>query len=178
MLIEEILNKYEIEKLSEKHDLKNFSCGMEDMDKFLQDDALNQQQKNLNVSYLVLYNKEIIGFYSIFTDNIPYNKLNLKEENKYNTYPAVKIGRLAVSKKYKGNKIGTLILDNICGEIKKFSKKLGIKFVLVDSYCSIRKFYLKNYFNQIKLQKPKKSKRIAERNSKKTILMYKDIAKI
>lgn len=32
MTIEDIVNNYHYEKLSSKHDLSNFSCGVEDLD--------------------------------------------------------------------------------------------------------------------------------------------------
>ena len=35
------------------------------MDEFLKKDALNQQNENLSVTYLVRYNEEIIGFFSL-----------------------------------------------------------------------------------------------------------------
>ena len=78
---------------------------------------------------------------------------------KYKSYPSVKIGRLGVNINYKGLKIGTMILDDICMDIKELSEEIGIKFIVVDSYCSARKFYLKNSFTQINLHNPKKSKK-------------------
>ena len=51
MTIERIKNEYIIDKLNEKSDLDTFSCGLEDMDEFLKNDALNQQNENLSVTY-------------------------------------------------------------------------------------------------------------------------------
>lgn len=65
MCIENIKNNYYIVKLNENHDLNNFSCGLEDMDDFLKSDALEQQNENLNVTYLAMYNHEIVGFFFI-----------------------------------------------------------------------------------------------------------------
>lgn len=63
-------------------------------------------------------------------------------------------------------------------DIKELSEEIGIKFIVVDSYCSARKFYLKNSFTQINLHNPKKAKRKALRDKHKTITMFKDIKKI
>ncbi len=66
MYIEDIKNNYYIVKLNEKQDLSDFSCGLDDMDDFLKNDALDQQEDNLNVTYLAKYREEIIGFF-LFT---------------------------------------------------------------------------------------------------------------
>ena len=47
MTIEKIKNEYIINKLNENNDLDIFSCGLDDMDEFLKNDALNQQNENL-----------------------------------------------------------------------------------------------------------------------------------
>lgn len=70
MMLENIKDNYYIVKLTEKHDLNKFSCGLEDMDDFLKNDALDQQAENLNVTYLAMYNNEIIGFFSLLSDII------------------------------------------------------------------------------------------------------------
>lgn len=58
MCIYDIKNNYYIVKLNEKHDLNGFSCGLDDMDDFLKNDALFQQEEKLNVTYLAKYHDE------------------------------------------------------------------------------------------------------------------------
>lgn len=60
-----ILDNYHYEKLSPKHDLSKFSCGVEDLDEFLKKDALKQQEQNLNVTYLAIFEEKILGYVSI-----------------------------------------------------------------------------------------------------------------
>lgn len=139
---------------------------------------LKEQKENLSVTYLAIYQSEILGFITILTDSIPYNIVKNDVETKYKSYPSVKIGRLGVNINYKGLDIGTMILDDISRDIKELSEEIGIKFIIVDSYCSARKFYLKNSFTEMKLPNPKKAKRKSLRNPHKTITMFKDIKKI
>ena len=124
MATNDILSNYHYEKLSPNHDLTKFSCGVDDRDDFLKSDALKQQEKNLNVTYLAVYDDEILGYVSILADSIRCRQIDKNISTKYPDYPAVKIGRLAVDKKYKGMHIGTAILDSICKLIKKMSKKM------------------------------------------------------
>lgn len=177
MTIEDMKNNYHYEKLSSKHDLSNFSCGVKDLDEFLKEDALNQQEQNLSVTYLAIYENKILGYVSILADTIECKTIS-KIKGKYPSYPAVKIGRLAIDKKYKGQGLGNEILDSICIIIKKISNKLGISFITVDSYCNARKFYLKNEFKYGIVHNPQKLKRTSLRNKTTSIHMYKDIKKI
>ena len=178
MEIKEIKNNYHYEKLSSKHDLSRFSCGVKDLDEFLKLKALKEQEEHLSVTYLAIYQEEILGFITILNDNIPYNIVKNNVETKYKSYPSVKIGRLGVNIKFKGLHFGTMILDDISRDIKELSEEIGIKFIVVDSYCHARKFYLKNSFTSMNLHNPKKVKRVSLKNKNKTVTLFKDINKI
>ena len=151
METEYIKNNYSIKTLSHDDDLSNFSCGLDDMDDFLINDALEQQENNLNVTYLVLCDNQIIGFFSLLADSIKIKDIDEEYDISYETSPAIKIGRLAIDEKYRSKGIGTVILDNICKNIKIISKKVGIRFITIDAYCGVRKFYYKNEFKHFKI---------------------------
>lgn len=170
--------EYNITKLTKEHDLSNFNCGLEDMDNFLKDDALDQQEENMNTTYLLTYQNKILGFFSLLADRIDIKDIPEEYNCKYKSFPAIKIGRLAIDKDYQNKGLGTKILDNICSEIKDMSLKIGVKFITIDAYCNVREFYYKNAFQHIKIERPKKLKRTAERNDKTTITLYKDLKRI
>ena len=178
MYIEDIKNNYYIVKLNEKHDLNDFSCGLDDMDDFLKNDALGQQEDNLNVTYLAKYHEEIIGFFSLLSDIIKLKDIENEYDLPYRTCPTVKIGRLAVNEKYNSLGLGTVLLDNTCYQIKRISDILGVRFITVDAYCNVRGFYYKNEFNHLKIHNEKKLRRSAERNPYLTVSLYKDLKRI
>lgn len=178
MNFEDIIDNYHYEKLSPEHDLSDFSCGVEDLDEFLKKDALKEQKENLSVTYLAIYDNQILGFVTILNDSIPYSIVKNETKRKYKIYPSVKIGRLGVNTNFKGLHLGSMILDDISQDIKELSEEIGIKFIVVDSYCNARKFYLKNSFTQMNMHNPKKAKRKSLRSKNKTITLYKDISKI
>lgn len=117
MNIKDIIENYHYEKLNSSHDLTSFSCGVKDLDDFLKDDALNYQERNLSVTYLAMYGGEIIGYVSLLADTIAYEKIKNDASIRLREYPAVKIGRFAVSKKYSGQHFGQELLDNTCKQI-------------------------------------------------------------
>ena len=132
----------------------------------------------MSVTYLAMYGGEIIGYVSLLADSIPHKKIKNDMHIQLKKYPAVKIGRFAISEKYKGQSFGQELLINTCNQIKKIADSIGVYFITVDAYCNARGFYSKSAFEHVNIHNPKKAKRIAKKNSKKTILMFKKIDRI
>ena len=65
-------------------DLTKFDCGNEDLNEFLRDDSLKQQNAMLNITYLVIYREEIIGYFTLSTDNIKLSNLKKEYKEKFN----------------------------------------------------------------------------------------------
>ena len=66
-------------------------------------------------------------------------------QKRLKSYPAVKIGRLAVSAELRGMAIGSFLLDFI----KRYfttDNKTGCRFITVDAYAAAIPFYLRNGF--------------------------------
>ncbi len=77
-----------------------------------------------------------------FPKELSFRKRNLK------TYPAIKIGRLAVCKEESG--YGTMIVQWIIDFAIKLNETVGCKFITVDAYRTSVGFYEKKgfeYFN-------------------------------
>lgn len=190
MKIEDIKENYYFETLTEEHDLSDFDCGDEDLNNFLKDDALAQQQEKLNVTKLVMCDGKIIGYTSLLTDtlklkNIKDEKLRLKIKGKLGVtsknreISAVKIGRFAIDRRYSGKGIGSHILDNILGNLKKISENdVGFRFIIVEGYAKAFNFYVvKNGF--ISLEKDEKKVEnidfISQRDPTKRFTLYFDL---
>ena len=163
MKIKEIEDNYYFENLSENHDLSDFDCGDKDLNDFLKNDALAQQNARLNVTKLIMCDGNIIGFTSLLTDGIMIKKirnekvkLEIKEKLNINSnkksISAVKIGRLAIDKKYARKGLGSHILNNILKNLKDISEKeVGFRFIIVEGYAKAFNFYVtKNGFEHLK----------------------------
>lgn len=109
------------------------------------------------VTYLLEDIKEdiTVAYFSLLADKISFNPEEKSVWNKLNrsipnskrrrSYPAVKIGRLAVSEKYAGKGVGTFVLDSIKYAFTTV-KRLGCRFLTVDALHSAIPFYEKNGF--------------------------------
>lgn len=192
MDIEYIKENYYFEILNEKHDLSNFECDSNDLTNFLKNDALKQQDMNFNLTQLVICDNEIVGFFSLLTDTLKLKTLennNLKKEIKLeldisenNEIPAIKIGRLAIDKKYSKKGLGSHILRNILLSILNLSKtKVGLRFVTVDAYATALNFYVKkNNFSSRKsdTETLKKIDKIKKQNPNRSFILYLDLKDI
>jgi hypothetical protein len=63
---------FRIEKLRRDHPVDGFSCGREELDRFLIRHALTNQQANASQTYLGLHEATIAGFYSLVVGEVAY----------------------------------------------------------------------------------------------------------
>lgn len=125
-----------------------FTCGASDLDEFLYKDAMAYENDLMGKTYCWLLkedNTKIVGFVtlanaSIQTTHLQNNpKRHLHKNIAYNkqgrTYPAVLIGRIAVSKDYQGKdfRTGTQMMDFIKKWFMAYDNKTGCRYVLVDA---------------------------------------------
>lgn len=151
------LSKLRQFQLTEGTDIKPFKCADADLNGFLFEDAKHFQKELMAVTYLLEYmeHNKTAAYYSLLADKIIFNpdekgvwnKLNRNIPNpkRRRSYPAIKIGRLAVSEEFSGNGLGTFILDNIKYAFTNV-KRLGCRFITVDALSSAVHFYEKNGF--------------------------------
>ena len=80
-----------------------------------------------------------------------WNKINraIANEKRKRNYPAVKIGRLAISKKYAGLGLGKLIIQSVQEIYTNNQQQAGCRFITVDAYSNALGFYEKNRFNYL-----------------------------
>ncbi|HHY00144.1 MAG TPA: hypothetical protein GX531_02020 [Methanothermobacter sp.] len=138
-----------IVKLSSNHDLTGFRCD-DDLDEFIQLDALPQRDDRLNQTYVCKYEEEIIAFFTVSADSVKINRKDKKRLGvNYPDFPAIKIGRLAFHEDYKGRHVGGTIIMYVIGLALKLGEEVGVRFISVDAYRGIEKFYEKNFFVEL-----------------------------
>ena len=134
--------------------IKSFNCGDADLNDFLYSDAINYFKSMMALTYL-LEDKvadKTVAYYSLMNDKIVFdpenrsfwNRLNRKIANskRRKEYPAVKIGRLAVSSEYTGLHIGTSIILQI-KHVFATMRRSACRFITVDAYAEAVPFYEK-----------------------------------
>lgn len=142
-------------RLNEEYTFKPFDCGNHDLNLFLFDDSKTYLKNRLSVTYILENDKETIGYFSVSNDKLSIADTTkakwrrIKRLFSHNMhrkdYPAVKIGRLAIDKRYQGSRIGSDILNFIKCMFKE-NNRTGCAFITVDALPAALTFYIKNRF--------------------------------
>ena len=158
-----ILEKIKIVRLEEDTPISSFDCGDIDLNDFLHNDSKNYLKSMLAVTYLVKVENEIAAYFCLSYDGLTrttiltaeektlWNKVGRKIPNskRRQTYPAVKIGRLAVSQKFSGLGLGTQMLLSVREMYLSEPHHAGCRFITVDAYRSALPFYERNDFRYL-----------------------------
>jgi len=147
--------------LTEGYPIKPFDCEDEDLNDFLFNEATPYQKELLATTFVMENDKQTLGYYSLLNDSLqlredmfasksqfrkflrelmPYPKRHLK------TIPALKIGRLAIDKSFKGKGLGSVIMANIISKCIKMNKEQACRLITVDAYKQAIPFYQKMGF--------------------------------
>lgn len=158
------LKGYSLIKLTEDTIIKPFDCNDEDLNDFLIHEAKKYYKEHLATTFIIENNDITVAYYSILNDSLRIenekfaskSKLkrflkNLVSHNKrhLNYFPAVKIGRLAVSNNIQKLGLGTIIVNNIIKYSIGINNECACKLITVDAYSKSLSFYEKAGFEYL-----------------------------
>lgn len=166
-----------LNRLTQDHLIRPFDCNEKDLNEFLFNDSKDLQRNLLWVTYIFETPSETIAYFSVANDRLLISiddhksfkhELRSKYKNQsilyklfeQSDFPAVKLGRFAVTKEYQRQGIGSYLIDYI----KYFfinNNKTGCAFITVDALnkCNSLNFYEKNKFEPLTLKDYKDSTR-------------------
>lgn len=150
---------YTVRRLNIGDVIPSFDCSDEDLNDFLLNDASLYRNALLSVTYVVESKTTgiVIAYFSLsndkisisdFEDKTEFNRFRRHKfvnEKRLRSYPAIKIGRLAISKSVQRQSIGTYLLEFI-EDYFVVDNKSGCRFVTVDAYADAIPFYIKNNY--------------------------------
>ncbi|MBD5320533.1 MAG: GNAT family N-acetyltransferase [Bacteroides sp.] len=173
MTFDEFYRDFSIRKLNLGERVAAFSCGDEDLDDFVLNDAPLYREALLAVTYVIERNadRKVVGYFSLANDRIAikdfptnneFNKFRrhrFVNEKRLTNYPAAKLCRFALSQDVKGLGIGRMLMDFM----KRYfvsENKTGCRFLTVDAYRTAEGFYKKNGFMFLNSADVEKSTRL------------------
>lgn len=144
-------------KLTPESKIKPFDCGDDDLNEFFIKDSVRFTEKLLAVTYVIEDDINTIAFFSLLNDKVSVLDTDSKRKwikkflskqpsgKKFNSYPAMKIGRLGVSILHQRQGYGADIL-NWAKDLFITNNRTGCRYITVDAYRESLEFYKKNGF--------------------------------
>ena len=145
-------DELQIVPLSERHGLVSFSSTSAELNEFLINDALKDQEKMISRTYLCFRKETLAGFMTLLTDTLEVRLVHQNEGVEgypYRKYPAIKIGRIAVDRSLVKTGIGRFLLLAAIGKALSISKEIGCRYITVDSKFDSIDFYKKHNFKLV-----------------------------
>jgi len=148
-----------LEDLEEK---KPFDCGDAELNGFFYHDAADFSREMLANTFVLEDGLVTVAYFSLLNDKISsemadrnlWRKLrkSFSHRKHLGSYPAVKIGRLAVSEAYMGHGIGSEIISTIKQMLISDCRASACRFLTLDAYRRAVPFYEKNGFRPLVME--------------------------
>jgi ribosomal protein S18 acetylase RimI-like enzyme len=108
---------FRIEPLADAHDRTAFSCGEEALDRYFQTQATQDIRRRVANCFVAIEQSTgaVAAYYTLSAASMPFTDLPTevtKRSPRYPTLPAVRIGRLAVDRRFQGRGLGGVLLMN------------------------------------------------------------------
>jgi GNAT superfamily N-acetyltransferase len=116
-----------------------FACGVEPIDRYLQQRAKRDAQKRVAATYLLVEDRRIAGFYTLSADTIRGDDLSAEQMKRLKVpgptaFRATLIRRLARDLSFKGQGLGKVLLADALHMAWETSKEIGSMAVVVDAW--------------------------------------------
>lgn len=123
-----------------REQLAAFDCGKPHLNEFLGDTARAMHEQRLGLTSIVFHSQVVgpVGYFTLANDSIPLNTsesfdLGIDKELTLPSFPAVKIGRLAVSRPLQGEGVGSVVVKLILGEVLESDSLSSARLLVVDA---------------------------------------------
>jgi len=136
--------------LDKSHDRAGFDCGVLELNAFLKATARQHDQKGISRTFVLTDSTSaILGFFTLTLCELHSEQLPSKQARKYPLHgvPAVRLARLAVSRKEQKKGNGELLLAEAVHRTALVADQAGVVGLFVDAKDEVaRQFYLRYGF--------------------------------
>lgn len=133
------MSEFVCEILGEQHERRGFTCGAEALDRYLIQQAGQDQRRHAAQVYVLCRSESparIAGFFTLSAASVQLDELPQETRRKLPRYPhlpAILIGRLAVDLNRQRCGVGGLLLAEAMKRCVQLSKQLGAAVIVVDA---------------------------------------------
>ena len=142
-----------IQRLGPHHDRAAFACGEEALDRYLRQQARQDADRSLGVTYVATERQgdpAILGYYTLTMSCLQPETVPEKRIPPKRAVPTVLLGRLAVGQNAQGRGLGEILLMDALRRSVALSERVGSFAVVVDAlHEKARSFYLRYGFREL-----------------------------
>jgi ribosomal protein S18 acetylase RimI-like enzyme len=139
---------YRLERLQRSHPRKQFRCGEERVDDWLAKLALQNQEKHLSVTRVLLdQTGAIAGYYTLATSQVDFSDLPPEAAKKLprRVLPVAVLAWLGVSASHQGQGLGRLLLAQALTDCHEAGKTFAFVAVILDCINEAAKNFYQRY---------------------------------
>jgi GNAT superfamily N-acetyltransferase len=126
-----------IEPISREHNRKLFDCGDEDVNRFLREQALQDHEKDMSRTMVLIEDKvdntRVIGYHTLAIRQVRHEEIPGDKPKIRRSIPVVLLGQLGVDKAFQGRGFGELLLMDAQARVEEISKRTGIRAMMLDA---------------------------------------------
>jgi GNAT superfamily N-acetyltransferase len=122
-----------IEKLRREHVVDSFDCGKEDLNRFLNRQAWNNQQAHSAQTYVLVKDLAVVGYYSLAASAVGHDEATerVKKGLARHPIPVILLARLAIDLSLQGKGIGPALLKDALLRVAQAADLIGARALLV-----------------------------------------------
>lgn len=121
------------EPLHAHHRVADFDCGAPELNDFLRRHALSNHQAGSARTFVATADAVVVGYYSLAASQILHASATdrLKKGLAAHPIPAVLLARLAVDRRWQGQKLGRALLKDAILRVLAAAEEIGVRALLV-----------------------------------------------
>ena len=121
------------ERLTARHDLAAFDCGVPSLNDWLQRTALTAQAKGVTVTDVWADAGRVVAYYSVSPTAVVSDGLSRRATTGLDVVPGYLLGRLALDRSLHGQGLGERLLVHALERIVRAADEGGGRLVVVDA---------------------------------------------
>jgi hypothetical protein len=124
--------------LSLHHSRSDFDCGVEEMNRYLRENANQDSEKNLSRTFVAspdIESRTIQGFYTLAIRTVTWTHIpdaRPKISDRY-PIPVILLAQLAVDARFQRQQIGERLLMNAQARVDRLSRETGVFAMILDA---------------------------------------------
>jgi ribosomal protein S18 acetylase RimI-like enzyme len=127
---------FRIELLDTQHDRVSFDCGTPALDKYFREQVTQDVRRRVTACYVLVQSASgsVCGFYTIAAASLAITGLPpalAKQLPRYPALPVAKVGRLAISLQFQGQRLGGALMADAAH--RAIRSEIGIFALVVDA---------------------------------------------